>query len=199
MVRLRTRPLPSSTQSGQLEVMADPATPSELQVRPLAGFNPAPFGADSIVLAPVLSAQGEELMLVESSVIGHLVTTKKPLNALPNTPALRPCPDLNEPVYVPGSNPAYQNSTPAWSYGPGNAPTPPSESAWITGLWERGHGFDCDVYHPTGACLMNVFTYDVAANKSFQFCWVCRYTLVDTIDPTKHGAVDKALKYRYPT
>ena len=180
--------------------MADPATPRELQVRPLAGFNPAPFGADSIVLAPVLSSagRGADAPGVERDrppgdheEAAERAAEHTGAAALPGPQRARLLAREARPRV-----PELDTGLELWA---GNAPTPPSESAWITGLWERGHGFDCDVYHPTGACLMNVFTYDVAANKSFQFCWVCRYTLVDTIDPTKHGAVDKALKYRYPT
>jgi hypothetical protein len=159
---------------------------------------------NSIVLAPLLDTSGDDVTLIHASVTGHMVTTKNPLNALPApaTGPQRPCPDMNESVYtVPPGPPAPPDpvfSTPSFNYGPGNAPNPPKESAWITGLWERGHGFDCEIYHPTGACLMNVFTYDVAQVKSFQFCWVCRYALVDAIDPTKHGDMDRAIDYRYP-
>ena len=203
IVRLRTRPLPGSVQSGQLRVTTTPTNGTELEVIPVVGFDPAPFGADSIVFAPLLDSAGEEVLLVDSRVIGHMVTTKNPLNALSTAGVGRGCPDLSEPVYFPDTdpryNPDYQYSTPAWSYGKGNAPSPPTESAWITGLWERGHGFDCEVYHPTGACLMNVFTFDAVQAKSFQFCWVCRYALVDAIDPTKHGAMDRSIAYRYPT
>ena len=202
IVRLRTRPLPASVQSAQLRVMTTPTSSTVLEVSPVAGFDPAPFVAKSIVFAPLLDSAGDEVLLVDSSVMGQMVTTRNPLNALSTAGAGRACPDLGEPVYLPVThpdyNPDYQYSTPAWSYGRGNAPSPPTESAWITGLWERGHGFDCEVYHPTGACLMNVFTYDAGALKSFQFCWVCRYALVDAIDPTKHGDMDKAIDYRYP-
>jgi hypothetical protein len=190
VVSLRTRPLPESVQSEHLEVMAPPATNAELTVRPLGAFNPGTFVAGSIVLAPVLDAFGDDLSLVHASVIGHMVTTQNPLNAAFGSGPNRPCP---------GPEPVYSHSTPSLNYGPGNAPNPPKESAWITGLWERGRGYDCEIYHPTGACLMNVFTYDVAGVKSFQFCWVCRYALVDAIDPTKHGDVDRAIAYRYPT
>jgi hypothetical protein len=203
VVRLRTRPLPGSVQSDHLEVMAPPATNAELTVRPLGAFNPGAFAAGSIVLAPVLDAFGDDLSLVHASVIGHMVTTQNPLNAASRAGQNRPCPPPRPPPppLPPGplDEPVYPYSTPSLSYGPGNAPNPPKESAWITGLWERGRGYDCEIYHPTGACLMNVFTYDIAGVKSFQFCWVCRYALVDAIDPTKHGDVDRAIRYRYPT
>ncbi len=67
----------------------------------------------------------------------------------------------------------------------GAAPIPPRESAWITGLFEMGRGFDCEVYHPTGACIMGVLTV-ANTGSSFQFCWVCRYAMVDLVDPSLH-------------
>ena len=190
VVRLRTRPLSSSTQSDQLVVTSVPSSHAELLVRPLVALNPTAFPAGSILLAPKRDASGSELMLVHAGVMAHMVATGNPLNAAPPPVAPdRPCP---------GPEPAYPFSTPSLNYGPGGAPNPPAQSAWITGLWERGHLYDCEVYHPTGACLMNVFTFDPGQTQSFQFCWVCRYALVDAIDPTKHGAVDRAIAYRYP-
>ncbi len=93
--------------------------------------------------------------------------------------------------------PTYKYSWPAINYGRGNAPNPPRESACSAGLWERGRGYDCDVYHPTGACLMLSYSWDNFAH-SFQFCWICRYAMVDKLDPTLHRKVDDGYADRYP-
>ena len=75
-------------------------------------------------------------------------------------------------------------------------PTPPTESAWITGLFEGACNSTASVYHPTGACIMNVI--EILPGSSYQFCWVCRYAMVDFIDPAMHGAIDRDYDYRYP-
>ena len=56
-----------------------------------------------------------------------------------------------------------------------------------------GRGFDCGVYHPTGACIMGVLELR-DTGSSFQFCWVCRYAMVDFIDPALHGVIDAGLR-----
>jgi hypothetical protein len=199
VVRLRTRPLPASVQSGRLEVVSKPSE-AQLELRPIDPFAGA-FPAKSIVMAPkrapdVGGALGADLMLVHARVLDHIKNAgrKNPLNAAFGSPQDRPCPG---PPPVPGT-PVYQFSTPALNFGPGNAPVPPLESAWIAGLWEKGETFHCGVYHPTGACMMNVFTYDGYVS-SFQFCWICRYAFVDHVDPTLHDKVDRSYASRYPT
>ena len=199
VVRLRTRPLPASVQSGRLEVVSKPSE-AQLELRridPFAGT----FPAKSIVMEPkrapdVGGALGADLMLVHARVLDHIKNAgrKNPLNAAFGSPQDRPCPG---PPPAPGT-PVYNFSTPALNFGPGNAPVPPLESAWIAGLWEKGETFGCDVYHPTGACIMNVYSYDGYVS-SFQFCWICRYAIVDHVDPTLHYRVDNSYWSRYPT
>jgi hypothetical protein len=37
-----------------------------------------------------------------------------------------------------------------------------------------------------------------AAGQIYQFCHVCRYIMVDNIDPTKHGIIDEDYEKRVP-
>jgi hypothetical protein len=56
----------------------------------------------------------------------------------------------------------------------------------LIGLYEGGQRYACGVYHPAGSCKMrddeDVFT---------EFCLVCRYALVELINPRAHGLVER--------
>jgi hypothetical protein len=59
----------------------------------------------------------------------------------------------------------------------------------LIGLHDGGNRYRCGVYHPAGTCLMRK-TWDKT-----KFCHVCRYILVDRIDPSKHAVIDDDFKY----
>jgi hypothetical protein len=62
----------------------------------------------------------------------------------------------------------------------------------IVGLYEGGVGSNSGMFHPTGVCVMN--------NHEFAslFCHVCKYVLVDAIDPSKHYFIDPDYEDIYP-
>jgi hypothetical protein len=71
----------------------------------------------------------------------------------------------------------------------------------VVGLYDRGAGIDCGVYHPTGYCAMRrsskvyiqrptPFVRNFRVGSTTEFCYVCRYLLIDSIDPTLHGEFD---------
>ena len=55
----------------------------------------------------------------------------------------------------------------------------------IIGLYEGGVTYHCNVYHPGGNCQMR------SLDTAKFYCHVCRYVLVDHIDPTLHSKIDK--------
>jgi hypothetical protein len=59
----------------------------------------------------------------------------------------------------------------------------------IIGVYEGGHGYECNVYHPSGNC--NMRGHDI-------FCHVCRYFIVDKLDPTVHRDIDRVYENNYP-
>jgi hypothetical protein len=63
----------------------------------------------------------------------------------------------------------------------------------VVGLYSGGVRFGCGVFHPTGACMMR----NHHPNNSV-FCPVCRYALVDLIDPAKHREMDLDYGDIYP-
>jgi hypothetical protein len=74
---------------------------------------------------------------------------------------------------------------------PRNVPVLPTQKPCyeplIIGLYDGGRRFHCNVFHPGGICVMR----DHSEGEShMRFCHVCRYVLVEMIDPTKHGDLD---------
>ena len=63
----------------------------------------------------------------------------------------------------------------------------------IVGLFTGGKTFHCGVYHPTGSCIMRN-----SNSNGKEFCAVCRYLLVDIIDPNKHFSLDLEYQEIYP-
>lgn len=56
----------------------------------------------------------------------------------------------------------------------------------LVGLYAGGMQFHCGVFHPTGVCMMRDH-YESTA----EFCVVCRYIIVDQVNPAKHPEIDK--------
>lgn len=65
----------------------------------------------------------------------------------------------------------------------------------IVGLYEGGLSYSCDVYHPTGWCNMRKGKNGA---EVVSFCHVCKYHLVDIIDPSKHADIDLDYAKFYP-
>jgi hypothetical protein len=68
---------------------------------------------------------------------------------------------------------------------------PAKDLPQLVGAYFGGH-FACGVLHPTGQCMM-CDSFDDAA----QFCQVCRYALVEQIDPEQHWAIDLEYEKKY--
>jgi hypothetical protein len=55
----------------------------------------------------------------------------------------------------------------------------------VVGLVDQGEGFNCGIFHPTAYCLMR----DTQTMRAY--CPVCRYLIVDSVDPLQHPALDR--------
>jgi hypothetical protein len=64
----------------------------------------------------------------------------------------------------------------------------------LVGVYFGGARRACGILHPTGHCMMRN-TY----SESERFCPICRYILVDYIDPTQHFRIDYDYAKEYPT
>jgi hypothetical protein len=202
IVRLRTKNLwPAATYSDRFTVTGVAGNEVEIELVP-GGTAPgaATFPAGSVLIAPKRAAAvppslGADLELVHATIRARINATRNPLNDVPKKPPVPPVPNR---ACTTGSV-----GTPTWATNfDGSAPKPPAFSAWLVGLFESGRGYDCNVYHPTGVCTMRTLTFGNGevggATRVYQFCPVCRYAMVDQIDPSKHSTIDLDYDPRYP-
>ena len=63
----------------------------------------------------------------------------------------------------------------------------------IIGLYSGGKQYHKGIFHPAGTCLMREQHTD-----GMEICAVCRYILVDIIDPSKHWSIDRDFDDFYP-
>jgi hypothetical protein len=123
------------------------------------------------------TAGGIELKLVADPIFKHIASTS-PLTAGPLTaepgfdPALCVRASSYDSVMTPTNLPLLSKR--------------PRTKADIIGIYEGGSYHDCGVFRPAGRCKMRT-----AHVKTMPFCHVCRYLIVDRVDPTKHSELDK--------
>ena len=68
-----------------------------------------------------------------------------------------------------------------------------SEKPRIVGMYYGGNLSSCGIFHPAGSCMMHGREYN-----SEQFCAVCRYLLVEIINPFHHFQIDFGLRRVLP-
>jgi hypothetical protein len=70
----------------------------------------------------------------------------------------------------------------------------------LVGVYFGGARHSCGILHPVGRCMMRNSYQDVWHPKIIPapFCPVCRYVLVEQIDPNKHGIIDRDYDKEYP-
>jgi hypothetical protein len=204
IVRLRKRnllavPVTYSQRLRLIDVHGD-----QLTVKLVTGshLDPAAWAAGDLVVGPVRGKDpdlqndvlGDDLELVHKIVVDRINATHNPLNAQPSDSIGRACstpaPGLRQYPPVAATN-----------FAAGTRPQRPALSYKIVGLYEGGKGYDCGVYHPTGQCIMNLFMDDRDNGTTAMvkpFCPVCRYAMVDLLDPSQHGRLDDDYYWDYP-
>jgi len=197
IVRVRTRDIvmPPSPRS-----LSDPMTVTrvqvlpnndvEVEVEPLPGSAPpvpVMFPARSTLIAvrsapATATSPSIDLPLVEPRVAARIGSTKNPLNAAPNAAIGRPCSGG-----LPGNNP-----TPARNFQANQKPKHPTNFSLIVGLYETADQFLCGAFRPAGTCMMR------NVEDKQPFCPVCRYAIVDLVDPAMHSEIDREYERDYP-
>jgi hypothetical protein len=75
-------------------------------------------------------------------------------------------------------------------------------ASWIVGLYDGGAQFHCGIFHPCGICLMRQLQVRRSSKRKrgylYRICPVCRYILVDKLDPSLHGQIDQLYAEIYP-
>ena len=184
--------------SPDLKVRGKNETDRTVLLEPLATTTVdwAAFGPNSLLYAPV-KAPTESRNNPTGDVYGEVLS-----------------PLMRDHISKPG--PGHQSKTPCENeeereQTPVNLPANlirPKEHRRIVGLFSGGKEFACDVYHASGECIMRketgLFTprglgVDPTRDRqTYQFCQVCRYSLVDQIDPKQHNEIDKQYDENYP-
>jgi hypothetical protein len=194
IVKLRRRPLVDHPKaSGRLAVVAVTGDTDTVTAAPLpfSAIDPADWPAGSVLIRPVrgsptfLDPLGPDLPLVAPIIARHLATTGIPLN-LPAPPPAPKCGKDKNPMQIAENLPA------------GRAAGRPRYRAQIVGLYDGGVRFFCGVYHPSGVCVMRRRLVPDEKPRTYLFCPVCRYVMVDKLDPTKHSVIDIDYQKRYP-
>jgi hypothetical protein len=116
---------------------------------------------------------GPDLPLIAPIILDRLKSSKRPLNRAADA-AL--CVKDEALIQTPRNLPAIPRDL------------LPLRMADIVGLYDGGASFFCGVYHPSGACLMRA-PKDPSFG-TYRLCHVCRYVVVDHVDPTKLKKID---------
>jgi hypothetical protein len=142
-------------------------------------FNPA----KKYVLICTSVKPGVELPLVSGTISQQIDSSNGPLNA--------PKGSRNAACVAGGGSKITTTAT--------NLPDgfrPPSglaSKADIIGVYEGGAYVECGVFRPAGRCRMRS-----GLDAALPFCHVCRYVIVDAIDPKLHGRLDAIYDRQYP-
>ena len=125
-------------------------------------------GNEKVSLIKPIRNAGVEVPLVASVIQTRIDTSDSSLDRAPASPCIATTASIVTPTNLPTLSKR------------------PSIKADIIGLYEGGFVFDCGVFRPAGRCRMrdqNIITTP--------YCFVCRYILVDNIDPSQHGLLNK--------
>jgi len=155
---------------------------------------------------------GPELFLVAPVILDHIRMSNGPLNAPKGDESDRACDPSELRENEKERDILIATNLPDEDQMPKKRPI---YRSYYVGLYESGSRFYCGVYHPSGACLMNsnhpIKVYDrkgrrITRDKKsgrripslYNFCPVCQYILVDSIDPLLHPIIDDDYGRRYP-
>ncbi|HXU05067.1 MAG TPA: hypothetical protein VN903_29100 [Polyangia bacterium] len=155
---------------------------------------PVPF-CNPVLLAPRVGADGKALTILSPAVAAHIAAVTSPTSRKPGVAcvSIDSIGTIERDITEDPPDPA--RSMPASVI---NAVTFLSK---VVGLYDKGATVDCGVYHPTGYCAMRNSSHTFLQKTSpfirvfrgggtREFCYVCRYLLIDAVDPTLHGEFD---------
>ena len=177
-----------------LQVFANPTEPGAVIVKPGPGVAVTlaelqKFKDGSLLFRPkaapasVLSAAYPFAEMVPKNVKDAITANHKPLTVVP---CVLDKNNTQIPILDAGS--AADVRTPVAGIPAGFASKPR-----IIGLYAGGVLYSCGIFHPAGQCMMREDHEDGA-----EFCAVCRYIMVDLIDPSMHAEIDADYDEVYP-
>ena len=142
-----------------------------------------PFPAGSVLYVPKRDVAKDAMSLVESTVLLFMKSRrwKSGDNAFPLGVALT---ENHNKDGAQKSDPISQEPD-----SPPDIPNfdKPCKSYKLIGLYEGGGAFTTKTYRPSGACKMRNQEGDSGEGE---FCFVCKYLIVNRVDPGKHAELD---------
>jgi hypothetical protein len=149
---------------------------------------PAPleeFAAGSLVYVPKRDVAHDPLTVVETPVLLYMSATrwKSGDNAFPKGVALTE--NHNKDDAETKSDPESLETD-----NPPDIPNfdKPCKGYKLIGLYEGGGTFTTKTYRPAGACKMR--NHEASGGEG-EFCFVCKYLIVNRVDPSKHAVLDE--------
>jgi hypothetical protein len=137
-------------------------------LQPDANLNLDDYPAGSFLIGPKQKGD-DDLFLVDPAVLEHVRLNGPFPRSLPN------CAQASAAKQLPPKGIANFSQ--------------PSSRWRVVGLYEGGGGFNCGTHRPSGQCRMRD-SFDEAQQKHIAFCFVCRYLIVDQVDPLEHDTLD---------
>jgi hypothetical protein len=141
----------------------------------------------SVVYVPVPMPDGSpgEARMIAPKVAQYIDDNNRPLTPWPCDPAAQigdddEGNDRGKQPQVPG----FDLFSGLWSH---------RNDVRVVGLYAGGDQHACGIFHPAGDCMMRR-----SKTGATGFCAVCRFVLVDTIDPDKHWWIDREYDSIYP-
>jgi hypothetical protein len=197
LVRLRQHPLPLVKTSKEFKISSISSAGDIIEIESIntEAFDPAEFLKGSLLIAirPILPEFPDDppfREIVHKAVRNHINVSKSPLNA-PRQSSSSPIPyDCLRAIQAinprpKGTDKQYPKNIPPLRH-------PSSRNLYtIIGVYDGGNGYHCNVYHPSGYC-------ELRSTTIARFCHVCRYFLVDQLDPSLHAEIDREYEWNYP-
>jgi hypothetical protein len=168
-------PLPTGAPhflSGLKIVSVDAATGTLVVTRSgLPPIGSPVFQRDAVLFIPLRGPvpANKPLTVVEPEVLAFLATNGTPLNT--NTDNVRSNWGHDSPVAIPHLR-------------------PPLQDYKLIGVYEGAATWAGATYRPAGACKMR---HHFAAGEHAQFCHVCKWLIVNRVNPTLHALLDAKL------
>jgi len=146
----------------------------------------------NILYQPMLDANDDDILIVHKSVLAQM-RTFGPLSRLLSQAACDPTLSSNDDPQTPPRLPDALKAA--------NLKKAIRNRRAILGLYDGGLVFRCGVYHASGECMMRRYSFSVDTNGESKrvvtpFCHVCRYIMVDKLDPRQHARIN--LDFAYP-
>jgi hypothetical protein len=124
------------------------------------------FPKGSMVFLARRMLDGTPMSLAQPEVLTHLAATHLPLNA--NTDTSQPTKAFDVPVPIAGLRLPYNEYR-------------------VIGVYEGAATWAGSIYRAAGACKMRT---TAGAGAEGEFCYVCKYLIVNRVDPSMHALLD---------